>query len=415
MILQFLLFLRIAYRSLLVHKFRSFLSVLGIVCGVMAVMAMISTGEGAKQEVLGRIEKMGLKNIYIRKVELSEELKKQVAEKQSYGLSLYDVERLQLLTPAITQVGAVRKATLTPVGTGIGITPNILRCTGNYASLLGLKIKEGRFINELDSHRENQVCVIGSSLSRRLGTEGQVGRSVRMNDSLYKIVGILNSYDFDASQTAKINIENFNDIVFLPLKIPKNPTRFGSAMRQFSMLSHIVVEVDRRKNVESVAKLVRRTLELTHSQVLDYNIVVPLELLAQSLAAQRIFNLVLAVTGGVSLLVGGIGIMNIMLATVTERRREIGVRRAVGATEKDIACQFLAESFLLTMCGGVIGLVGGLICVNVIEMWAGWPIRVTIYAMFVPFVLACGTGIFFGFYPAVRAARMDPIQALRTV
>lgn len=415
MILQFLLLLRIAYRSLLVHKFRSFLSVLGIVCGVMAVMAMISTGEGAKLEVLGRIEKMGLKNIYIRKVELSEELKKQVEEKKSYGLSLYDVERLQLLTPAITQVGAVRKATLTPVGTGTGITPGILRCTGNYASLLGLKIKEGRFINELDSYRDNQVCVIGSSLSRRLGTEGRVGRSVRMNDSLYKIVGILYSYDFDASQTAKINNENFNDIVFLPLKIPKNPTRFGAAMRQFSMLSHIVVEVDSRKNVESVAKLVRRTLELTHSKVLDYNIVVPLELLAQSLAAQKIFNLVLAVTGGISLLVGGIGIMNIMLATVTERRREIGVRRAVGATERDIAFQFLAESFLLTMCGGVIGLAGGGICVNVIEIWAGWPIKVTFYAMFVPFVLACGTGIFFGLYPAVRAARMDPIQALRTV
>ena len=130
MILQFLLFLRIAYRSLLIHKFRSFLSVLGIVCGVMAVMAMISTGEGAKQEVLGRIEKMGLKNIYIKKVSLSEELTKQVEEKQSYGLSLYDIQRLQLLTPAITRVGAVRKATLTPVGTGIGITPNILRCTG---------------------------------------------------------------------------------------------------------------------------------------------------------------------------------------------------------------------------------------------------------------------------------------------
>lgn len=415
MICQFLVFYRIAYRSLIIHKFRSFLSVLGIVCGVMAVMAMISTGEGAKQEVLGRIEKMGLTNIYIKKVSLSDEVRKQVEEKKSYGLSLYDVEQLKHLTPAILQVGAVQKALLTPVGTGIDLTPGIMRCTGNYDRLLGLKTKEGRFINEQDSYNNNQVCVIGSSLARRMGREGRVGSLIRMNDSLFKIVGVLTDYDSDMSDTTKVNIENFNDIIFLPLNIHDNRTRYGATVAQYSILSTIVVEVDNRKNVESVAKLINRTLELSHNRVLDYNIIVPLELLAQSLAAQRIFNLVLAVTGGVSLLVGGIGIMNIMLATVTERKKEIGIRRAVGATKRDIACQFLAEAVLLTMSGGLIGLVGGGICISIIEIWAGWPIKVTVWAMILPFILACGTGIFFGLYPAVRAAKMDPILALRTV
>ena len=181
------------------------------------------------------------------------------------------------------------------------------------------------------------------------------------------------------------------------------------------MLSSIVVEVDSRENVEAVARLIHRAMEFTHQEVLDYNVIVPLELLAQALAAQKTFNLVLAVIGAVSLLVGGIGIMNIMLATVTERKREIGIRRAVGATEKDIAYQFLAESFLLTMCGGAIGIGSGFICVLIIEYFADWPIEITVSAMFIPFVLACAAGIFFGYYPAVQAARMDPIQALRTV
>ena len=410
---RYLPFFHIGWRSLLVHKFRSFLSVLGIVCGVMAVMAMISTGEGAKQKVLGRIEKMGLTNIYIKQIVLTEELKQQVDEKKSYGLSLFDVERLQWLTPAITKVGAIRKTLLTPVGTGISITPTVIESTGNYGELLGLKTTEGRFINDQDSYNNNLVCVIGGTLAKRLGRNGLVGETIRMNNLLYKIVGVLKENDIAGSPTTKVSNENFNNVIFLPLNILRNPTKFRRFGTKFSALSQIVVEVDKRENVEAMARIISRTLELTHNNVLDYNIIVPLELLAQSLETQKVFNLVLAVTGGISLLVGGIGIMNIMLATVTERRREIGLRRAVGATEKDIAYQFLNESFLLTTSGGIIGLVAGYVFVLFVEILAGWPIEITLWAMFVPFVLACVSGVFFGLYPAIRAAKMDPIQALR--
>ncbi len=415
MMAQFLLFFRTGYRSLLVHKFRSFLSVLGIVCGVMAVMSMISTGEGAKQEVLSRIEKMGLKNIYIRQVALTEELQKQIDERKSYGLSLFDVERLQLSTPAIVQIGAVMEPLLTPVGTGSDITPKIIKCTGNYGELLGLKMKEGRFLGEQDSYNDNLVCVLGSSLADRLKRGGQIGQHIRMNDHLYKVVGIITHYDINTMQTTKVSNEDFNNMIFLPLNIPKNSNNVYPSSDSHSSLVQIIVEVDSRENVESVVRLIRRTLALSHNNVLDYNLIVPLELLSQSLGTQRIFNLVLVVIGGISLLVGGIGIMNIMLATVTERKREIGVRRALGATEKDIAYQFLTESLLLTICGGGLGLAAGYICVNVIEVMAGWPIKITVWAMFGPFFLACATGIFFGLYPAIRAAKMDPIQALRTV
>lgn len=415
MIHQVLSFFVTAYRSLLIHKFRSFLSVLGIVCGVMAVMVMISTGEGAKDEVLGRIEKMGLKNIYIKEKLLSAQLRKQVEKRKSYGLSLFDVEHLKFLSSAITQVGAVQQAPLTPVGTGIGITPNIMKCTGNYGELVGLKIRVGRFINEQDSYNNNQVCVIGGTLARSLGREGRVGKTIRIDELLYTIIGVLVKNDSEPSKTTKVKNQNFNDVIFLPLNIPQKLTKFGSSIEQYSMLSSIVVEVDSRENVEPVAQLIHRAMEFTHKTVLDYNVIVPLELLAQALAAQKTFNLVLAVIGAVSLFVGGIGIMNIMLATVTERKREIGIRRAVGATEKDITYQFLAESFLLTMSGGVIGIVSGFVCVLIIEYLAGWPIEITASAVLIPFVLACVAGIFFGYYPAAQAAKMDPIQALRTV
>jgi len=415
MVFQSLLFFRTGYRSLLIHKFRSGLSVLGIVCGVMAVMSMISTGEGAKQEVLGRIEKMGLKNIFIKQITLTDELKKKTNNKKSYGLSLFDINRLQLLTPAINQIGAVKKALLTPIGTNIDITPKIIKCTGNYGELLGLKMKEGRFLSEQDSYHNNLVCVLGASLANNLARQGNINDYVRINDSLYKIVGILTHYNIDTTHTTKISNEDVNNMIFLPLTLQINWNSASPNEDNSTLLDQIIIEVNSRENVTTVAKLIRRAIALSHNNVLDYSLVVPLELLSQSLATQRIFNLMLVIIGGISLLVGGIGIMNIMLATVTERKREIGIRRAVGATQKDIAYQFLAESLLLTICGGLIGIGAGFICVNFVENMTGWPIVITGWAMFLPFFLACLTGIFFGLYPAMQAAKVDPIQALRAV
>jgi len=412
---HFFQFIQISYHSLFVHKFRSFLSILGIVCGVMAVMSMISTGEGAKQEVLSRIEKMGLKNIYIKKVPLSAELQQNIKEIHSYGLTSYDVQRLQRLSPAITRVGATQKVRLTPIGLRTRITPNIIQCTDNYFELLDLKTAAGRFIRSQDLKNNNLVCVLGSSVAKRLGNKGRVGSYMRMNNLVYKIVGILTPYNIDTTQTVKISSENFNDIIFLPLNISGNSTTSHVPDKNNSSLSQIIVEVADREDIRAVAKLIHRTLNITHNNVLDYNVVVPLELMSQSLATQRIFNLVLGVTAGISLLVGGIGIMNIMLATVTERKREIGIRRAVGATQKDIAYQFFTESILLTGAGGLIGLVAGFFCINIIEIMAGWPIQITFLTMVIPFILACATGVFFGLYPALQAAKVDPIQALRTV
>ncbi len=413
---QYFSILQVGYRSLLVHKLRSFLSVLGIVCGVMAVMSMISTGEGAKQEVLSQIEKMGLKNIYINAVKLSDEKKIQAREKRSYGLNYFDVVSLKGSSNAVSRIGSVLETSLTPVGTTRSITPKILSCTSNYKELLGLSILEGRFISEQDSLNKNLVCVLGNGLAKQLGQKGNVGQSIRINDLLYKIVGILTPYELDSTKIKKIHNENYNEILFLPLFEQNAGMHFSTTVsREESDLSQIIVEVVKQTDVKGVVGLIQRTLELTHNGVKDYTLVVPLELLNQSLKTQRVFNIILAVTGGISLLVGGIGIMNIMLATVTERKREIGIRRAVGARKKDIAIQFLTEAILLTVSGGLIGLAAGLFCVNIIENVAGWPIQLTVSSMLFPLILAFITGIFFGLYPAVKAARMDPIQNLKAL
>ncbi len=411
--LRSLAFFQTGFRSLLAHKFRSSLSILGIVCGVMAVMSMISTGEGAKREVLDRIEKMGLKNIYIHQLKLTDELQEQARQKRSYGLTLSDIDRFRSVIPFISRIGAARKIELTPVGTPI--TPVIVRCNMDYATVLGLSLSTGRFIHEQDIDNRSLVCVLGYDLSKQLGSGGRIGNLIRLDNSLYRVVGILEKYDIDTGKSSKVKSENVNTMIFLPLNIQTKSATSQLFDTNENRLDRIVVEVDTRENVGAAGKLIERTLEHSHNGVRDYSVIAPVELLNQSLATQKIFNLVLAVTGGISLLVGGIGIMNIMLASVTERKREIGIRRAVGATQKDIQFQFLAESFLLTLCGGVVGLGTGTICIFAIEAFAGWPIRITFWSMCLPFVLACLTGIFFGLYPAVQAAKMDPIQALRTI
>ncbi len=411
---KFLQIAVVAWKSLFIHKLRSFLSVLGVVCGVMAVMSMISTGEGAKQEVLQQIEGMGLTNIYINRMTLTKDQIQQAREKRSYGVSWNDVARLRKSGLYIKEVAALREVAVAPLGTKKTILPKVLFSTANYAEIMGLSMAEGRFLHASDVTKNQMVCVLGAGIAKALGREGQVGQNLRMGNSLYKVVGVLTEQATSQSENIKISRENLNELLFLPFSANEQLS-FSAAYSESAALSRIIVEIDSRDAVSSAAQLIDRIMTVAHNSVKDYQLVVPLELLQQSLKTQRIFNIVLAVIGGISLLVGGIGIMNIMLATVSERKREIGIRRAVGATRNDIITQFLTESVLLTVSGGVIGVVVGFIFVLTMEAFTGWSIRITVGAMVIPFFLAVITGITFGLYPAIQAARLDPIQALRAV
>jgi putative ABC transport system permease protein len=404
-----------AWKSLLVHKLRSFLSILGVVCGVMAVMAMISTGEGAKREILAQIEDMGLKNIYIKRIPLSEEQQREAGEKKSSGVSMDDLRRLQHMGNNIVRAAAIQELVATPIGMQQEIIPRVIQCTAEYAEILSLTVASGRFITSQDCERNALVCVLGASIAKKMGKEGQIGQFVRLQDSLYKIIGILTEYRTPEKKTTRVSKDNFNTTLLIPLIMSDYRGAHAADIDGTAPVTEIVVEVDKKQHVVAVSSMIDRLLQVTHNTVQDFQMLIPLQLLTQSLKTQRVFDLVLAITGGISLLIGGIGIMNIMLAAVSERKREIGIRRAVGATKRDIALQFLTESVLLTSGGGILGVLAGFLCVDLIETAAGWSMRITGVSLLVPFFLAVSTGVFFGLYPAIQAAKLDPINALRSL
>ncbi len=409
-----LLLIKTAYSSLLMHKVRSFLSILGVICGVMAVMSMISIGEGAKQKVLEDIESLGLRNVYINRVELTTKKREEASSKRSYGVSWFDVQRLRNDNSYIKQVAAVREIKETFHSSKSTVTPKLVQCSPQYLQILGVKLAEGRYLLPADQKNNNLVCVMGIDLANKIGKSGQVGKTLRVGNSLYRVVGILAKQTFHENDSAKMSPDNFNETLFLPFDAEAE-TSSGQAQSSRSELSRILVEIYDGKMMNEATEIIQRIMEVAHKGVTDYQIIVPLELLKQSLQTQKIFNIVLSIIGGISLLVGGVGIMNIMLATVSERKHEIGLRRSLGATEKDIVSQFLTESILLTLSGGVIGIVLGGTTIYIIEGFTGWPVRITLSAMLIPFALSVCTGVFFGIYPAVQAARVDPIEALNAL
>jgi putative ABC transport system permease protein len=400
---------RTAWLSLLMHKVRSFLSILGVICGVMAVMSMISIGEGAKQKVLKEIEGLGLRNVYINHLDMDAKKKGEVRSRRSYGVSWFDVDRLLSYPSHIKEVAALREVKEIFHSSSLVIVPKIVQSTPNYLQILGVKPAEGRYLLPSDETGSNLVCVLGAALAGKIGSSGKVGRNVRIGDTLYRVVGILSEQNFRQSESASMSPDNFNETVFLPFGAQKE--RAGSISR-YQGLSRILVEVRDGDRIEEASRLIHRVLEVAHNGVTDYQVVVPMELLKQSLQTQKIFNLVLAIIGGISLFVGGVGIMNIMLATVSERRNEIGLRRSIGATRQDVVVQFLTESVLLTLTGGILGISVGTATILVVQATTGWPVSITFRAMFIPFGLALSTGLFFGMYPAVKAAYTDPIEAL---
>lgn len=406
--------IQIGLTSLLARKLRSLLSILGVVCGVMAVMTMISIGEGAKEKVLREIESLGLRNIYVNKIPLTEKQQFDALSRGSFGVSWSDVERLRHHKKYVKGVAALRELSVALLSTNFSVSPKIVQITPNYLQIIGVTLAAGRFFLPIDEQNNNLVCVLGANLASQLGKDGKIGKSLRIGDALYRVIGILSEQSMQGDDQVKALAENYNETLFLPFS---SHDKFSQvqADKTKRALSRVLVEVQNDENVPEVSQLIQRVIEVAHNGVRDYQVVVPEELLKQSLRTQRLFNIILAVIGGISLLVGGIGIMNIMLATVSERKYEIGLRRAVGATQRDVIAQFITESILLTLSGGVLGIGLGMSIIIGVEIVTGLPVRVTIAAMLIPFTLAVLTGIFFGLYPAVQAARMDPIKSLRAV
>jgi putative ABC transport system permease protein len=402
--------IRDAWRALFRHKLRSFLSSLGIVFAVIAVVAMLAIAEGAKQEILDQIEKLGTNSVIVRSLQLTKTQETDARMHLSHGLVMSDANALKKTIHIISSVAPVKEVKAS-LPTSIAQDPfEILAITDSYQAAKNLVVKQGRFVCDADVVLKNLVCVLGEEVSRLLGDNGHIGRALRLENRTYRIVGILQKRQWKRSKSPALAVRNYNRAIFIP--IGTEVMRIDD-QKTFGQLSEIWLRVERNGNVQACAEAARRILNRKHGGVEDFQIIVPQELMAQAQKTQRIFNIILGCIAGISLLVGGIGIMNTMLASVAERTREIGIRRAIGAGQKHIVVQFLCEAIVLTTAGGCVGIMLGAGSAVIISKIAGWKTVLTLWSVVVSILMAGGVGMASGLYPAIKAARLEPVRALR--
>jgi putative ABC transport system permease protein len=400
-----------AAASLAGHKLRSALTMLGMIFGVGAVIAMLSIGAGAERQALEMLQGLGLRNILVRTRDLRDQDLPEV-RKKSVGLSERDSRAI---------VGAVAGVELT--SPRLTVTPYRIRSAGGVsdarvygvgpaqARLGRLALAEGRFLDALDELTHAQVCVLGSDVRRELfGFGPALGQDLKINQVWFEVVGVLEPRGSAADTFQGVPLGVVEQEIYIPLSTARRKFERGPLE---SPLSEIVVALTPGTPPQTTGRVIEELLDRLHAGQRDYEVVVPEALLEQSRRTQRLFSLVMGLIAGISLLVGGIGIMNIMLATVLERTREIGVRRAVGARRADIRFQFVTEAFAISLLGGLAGIAMGVAIARGVAAWAGWPTVVTAGSVVLATGVAMTVGLASGLYPATRAADLDPIEALR--
>jgi putative ABC transport system permease protein len=392
--------LRLGARSLRLHKLRSSLSILGVVFGVAAVVAMSSVGEGARRETLAQIAALGIDTVTLKAPPAA-------AGEPAAALTVATAASVGKVVPGVRTVAPLRVAELEADASGRSASVIVLGTTPAYADAARLQLGAGRFLADLDVTDRKRVAVLGASVVRALfPLESPLGASVRIGGDWYRVVGALEERASPRARGAAIRARDLNRAVIVPL-----PALDRGAGRSQDGVDEIVFRLAEPEAVVEAAAVARSLVERTTGTAPE--LVVPREILRQRERTQRVFNVVTGAVAAISLLVGGIGIMNIMLASVAERTREVGVRRALGARRRDVAAQFLVESSLLTVTGGFFGSLLGLAGAVLIQAFAGWPTAIHPLMLVVALVVALAIGVGFGFYPAWHAAGLDPVEALR--
>jgi len=405
--------------NLLLHKLRSFLTMLGVVFGVGSVVAMLSVGEGASKEALEQIRKLGSNNIIVSSVKSAEEeaTSTQHSHMSIYGLTYEDYHRVAESFKDIERTAPVKLMKKDSRLRERAMELRVVGTTPEWFELVPREVVAGRVLLGSGQDDDSPVAVLTEFGARKiLATESTIGQTIRIGGDQFKVVGIVKS---ESGQAGNIQIPDQEVDAYIPIEVARlyfgdvfTKRTSGGDEREMVELHQMIVQVDDPKKVEAVAAGIERMLEQFHKKK-DYIVSVPLALLKQAEAMKRRFNIVLGSIAGISLLVGGIGIMNIMLASVTERTREIGIRRAIGAKRRQIVFQFLIETVVLSTTGGIIGLgVGGLIPF-LITYFSHMTTLITLSGVLLPLFISMTIGIVFGLYPAMRAARVDPIVALR--
>ncbi len=419
--------IRLGAKSIWMHRLRSILTALGIIFGVCSVIAMLAIGEGASQEAQEQIARLGSTNIIIKTVKPPEEDKASgdTTSAQVYGLTYDDAERFYNTLPYAEVVVPSRRFNETAWYRNRKVTAEIIGTVPWYTDIAPVRLLYGRFLNQQDLQYQQGVCVLDESMLDKLfGFDDPLGQFVKIRTDHYRVIGVVSTAA--QANTGEIKQDSsgasnggVSGTIYIPLNTIK--ARFGDTKVQLGgsgaqveivELQEITVKVPDIEQVLPTRDILDSLLSRTHKKK-DYQITVPLELLRQAARTKRIFSIVLGSIAAISLLVGGIGIMNIMLATVSERTREIGIRRALGATRRDIIIQFLSETVMLTVAGGIFGIIMGLIIPILVERFFGMPTVVTGSSLILSFGISAAVGVTFGIYPASRAANMDPIESLR--
>jgi putative ABC transport system permease protein len=404
--------IRLSIRGLIDHKFRSFLTMLGIIFGVASVIAMLSIGEGAKRQAIAKYQDLGVNNIIIRDKDLSNSELEEVRAKFSQGLSLTDAEVIRELVPGVENVAPqaeksaeVRYADKSVKSTIIGITPG-------FIEMLNYETGDGTFINDDHYQRKLKVCVLGAGIARTLfQNQEPLGKMVKIDDQWLEVVGLMKSKSLFTETVGELASRNLNNDVYVPLTTFQK--RFEPKNILSSQIKQITVKVKSSDQLVETSGLIRSIVNRHHYNNDDFSIVIPYELLKQEEKERRIYNFLLGAIAAISLIVGGIGIMNIMLATVMERTREIGIRRAIGARKSDIMSQFVTEAVAISITGGLIGVVFGVSLSLSISLFTDVETYIRLYSVLVAFGFSVLVGISFGYLPAKNAAALKPIESIR--
>ncbi len=399
-----------ALTNLATHKLRSLLTMLGMIFGVGAVIAMLSIGAGAELQAMEIIDRMGLRNVLVRDVDRSDDELNEIRQ-TSLGVSLRDASVIRDSIPGVDlAVPRVEVDAYKIMAVESRTEGSVIGVSYRQAELSGLRVSEGRFLDRLDEERHAQVAVIGAGIRRDLyGVQTALGNQLKINDVWFEVIGILEEVA-GAGSFEGVDIGTTASEIYVPVT---------TAIRKFDReplsapVDEIVVRLGDAVSPQASAIAIRRLLERIHGGEDDFELVIPEALLDQSQQTQRLFNIVMGCIAGISLLVGGIGITNIMLATVLERTREIGIRRAVGARRQEIRAQFMIEAFAISVLGGAAGVAMGIIIAKVVAASAGWETVVTASSIVLSTSVSMAAGLVSGIYPATRAAQLDPIEALR--
>jgi putative ABC transport system permease protein len=456
-ILRYFHDIEIAVESIISNKLKSMLTALGIIFGVAAVIAMLAIGKGAKQEIMEQMKMVGVNNILINPIIPDKSSSTDQGEKQqkkfSRGLNMLDVDAIRETLPSVKRISPEISFNSTAVLNGVKYTAKLVGVSNDYFHLYNLPLVSGTFFNDYQEENGIQVCIIGANIRAKFFSKiDPIGQYIKFNSIWLKVIGVLQKTTVSLTGFEEKGVNVYNDNIYIPIQTmllryqnralvniklvseaSSNVMMFGGGPggggmariivsssdansdveTNYNQLDRIVVQVNETEQLNPTTEILSRMMTRRHSGVKDFEITVPELLLKQQQRTKDIFNIVLGAIASISLIVGGIGIMNIMFASVMERIKEIGTRMAIGAKKMDIVVQFLSEAVLISVSGGFIGVFLGVIMAKLIEQIAGIMTVVSFFSVFIAFGVSAAVGVVFGYSPAKRASEKDPIESLR--